>query len=71
MRPNVRRRRPPRDLWIRALADPSLRDLPYKVETNEHGQLVLTPHKPRHSLQQGRIAALLRECAAAAAVAAV
>jgi hypothetical protein len=66
MHPNVRRQRPPRDLWTRALRDPSLRDLPYKVETNEHGQLVLTPHKPRDSLQQGRIAALLRERAAAA-----
>jgi Uma2 family endonuclease len=54
------------ELWRRALVDPSLRDLPYKVETNEHGQLVLTPHKPRHSLQQGRIAALVRELAPAA-----
>lgn len=55
--------RPPTDLWNRALTDPTLRDLPFKIETNEHGQLVLSPHKPRHSLQQSRIATLLRELA--------
>lgn len=46
--------------WSRALADPQLRDLAYKIETNEHGQLVLSPHKPRHSFQQGKVADLLR-----------
>lgn len=66
MTSNAVRSRVPMELWRRALTDPSLRDLPYKVETNEHGQLVLSPHKPRHSLQQGRIAALLRELAPAA-----
>lgn len=54
---------PSRDLWRRALQDPSLRELPFKVETNEHGQLVLSPHKPKHSLQQSRIATRLRELA--------
>jgi len=29
--------------WAEALKDPSLNDLPYKVELNGHGQLVLTP----------------------------
>ncbi len=48
-------------LWRRVLRDPYLRDLPYKVETNQHGQIVLSPHKPRHSLQQGRIIDLLRD----------
>lgn len=49
------------DAWSRALSDPQLRDLSYKIETNEHGQLVLTPHKTRHSLQQGDIADRLRD----------
>lgn len=51
----------PPDLWSRALQDPQLRDLPFKVETNEHGQLVLSPHKPRHSFRQSRIVRLLLE----------
>ncbi|MEX0821853.1 MAG: Uma2 family endonuclease [Rhodothermales bacterium] len=45
--------------WSRALRDPSLRDLPYKIETNEYGQLVMSPQKPGHGLMQGRIGALL------------
>ncbi len=49
------------ELWSRALRDPRLRDLPYKVETNENGQLVLSPHKPRHSIRQTRIVRLLLE----------
>lgn len=46
-------------LWHRALHDPQLQDLPFKIETNEYGQLVLSPHKPRHSLLQSRILAQL------------
>lgn len=42
--------------WEQVLADPSLQNLPYKVETNQHGQVVLSPHKPRHSLHQGELA---------------
>jgi Uma2 family endonuclease len=52
-----------RDAWSRALSDPQLQDLSYKIETNEHGQLVLTPHKLRHSLHQTRIATMLRDLA--------
>jgi len=47
--------------WSRALRDPSLRDLPYKVETNEYGQLVMTPTRPAHSHAQAEIAGFLRE----------
>lgn len=49
------------EMWSRALTDPELRDLPFKVETNEYGQLVLSPHKVRHSLQQGTLVRLLLE----------
>ena len=47
--------------WHRVLNDPQLRELPYKVETNEHGQIVLSPHKPQHGLRQSRIIDLLRD----------
>ena len=45
--------------WQRVLDDPAFRDLPYKVETTETGQIILSPHKLQHSLQQGRIMRLL------------
>lgn len=48
-------------LWGRVLRDPHLQNLPYKVETNQHGQIVLSPHKPRHSFAQTRISDLLRD----------
>ena len=49
--------------WSRALRDPSLRDLPYKIETNEYGQLVMSPQKPMHGHAQSRITELLAELA--------
>lgn len=45
--------------WAEIVADPALRDLPYKVETNTRGQLILSPHSNRHSLQQRAILRLL------------
>ncbi|PSQ97425.1 MAG: Uma2 family endonuclease [Bacteroidetes bacterium SW_9_63_38] len=48
-------------LWHRVLNDPELQNLPYKIETNEHGQLVLSPHKPQHGYFQMRIGELLRD----------
>ncbi len=47
--------------WSRVLDDPHLRELPYKIETNEHGQIVLSPHKPQHGIRQSRISDLLRD----------
>jgi Uma2 family endonuclease len=47
--------------WQDLVEDPSLQDLPYKIETNEHGQLVLTPHTNRHSRLQEALQNLLRE----------
>ena len=47
--------------WSRALRDPQLRDLPYKVETNEFGQLVLSPHKLQHSRRKMQLGDLLRD----------
>jgi Uma2 family endonuclease len=45
--------------WHRALHDPQLRDLPFKIETNPHGQLILSPHTPFHSRVQSRLLRLL------------
>jgi Uma2 family endonuclease len=45
--------------WDEIVRDPALRDLPYKVETNEQGQLVLSPHKTYHSRQQKALLTLL------------
>ncbi len=47
--------------WQRVLEDPAFRDLPYKVETTETGQIILSPHKPRHSHAQTRITDLMRD----------
>lgn len=38
--------------WHDLVADPLLQDLPYKIETNHRGQLVLSPQTNRHSVQQ-------------------
>jgi Uma2 family endonuclease len=45
--------------WDEIVRDPSLRDLPYKVETNRRGQIVLSPHRNRHSFLQEHVQALL------------
>lgn len=47
--------------WQDLIEDPSLQDLPYKIETNERGQLVLSPHTNRHSRLQEAIQNLLRK----------
>jgi Uma2 family endonuclease len=41
--------------WNEITDDPLLRRLPYKVETNHRGQIVLSPHKNRHTFQQKAI----------------
>lgn len=46
--------------WEEIVRDPSLRDLPYKVETNNRGQIVLSPHKAYHADLQEDIQDLLR-----------
>ena len=43
------------ELWRHILEDPQLQDLPFKIETNEHGQIVLSPHKRIHSIRQTQI----------------
>jgi len=38
------------------LADPTLRDLPYEVETHRGGPLIMRPAKHVHGVHQGRCA---------------
>lgn len=47
--------------WREALSHPQLQDLPFKIETNAYGQLVLTARKVYHSNLQGRVIILLSE----------
>ena len=45
--------------WSDVLADPSLQDLPYKIELNQYGAIVMTPASNRHAILQGKIIKLL------------
>jgi len=47
--------------WSQVMEDPSLRDLPYKIELNEHGSIVMTPASNRHGRLQFRLAKRLSE----------
>ena len=47
--------------WNEVLADASLRDLPYQVETNRGGQIIMSPAKNIHAFYQGRVAQLLQQ----------
>ena len=48
--------------WREVLDDRSLRDLPYKVETNRGGQLIMSPAKNVHGFFQTRVAEILKRC---------
>lgn len=41
--------------WADVVDDPSLRDLPYKIELDQHGQIIMNPHWPLHSEIQARL----------------
>src|SRR5688572_13009767 len=48
--------------WDEVLADPELRKVPGRVETDRHGRIIMSPPPaPRHSRLQGRIVSLLQE----------
>ena len=46
--------------WQEVCEHPSLKDLPFKIELNEYGQVVMSPVKVYHSAFQGEIEHLLR-----------
>lgn len=45
--------------WQDVCEHPSLRDLPFKIETDAHGDLIMSPANIRHGFLQGRLGALL------------
>lgn len=47
--------------WAEVVAHPSLKDLPFKIETNEYGQIVMNPVKLNHSFYQSKISNLLSD----------
>jgi len=47
--------------WGEIASDPTLDGLPYKVETNARGQIILSPHTNRHSDLQAALFRLLQQ----------
>ncbi len=48
-------------VWDKLVADPELAKLPYRVETDEHGQMIMSPPPaPSHGNKQSAISYLLR-----------
>ncbi len=45
--------------WQEVCANPNLKNLPFKIELNEYGHIVMSPMKVLHSLLQGEIQRLL------------
>lgn len=45
--------------WSEVVAHPSLRDLPFKIELNEYGAIVMTPFKIKHSVHAGELTCLM------------
>ena len=45
--------------WAQLVNDPSLHDLPYKIELNREGTIEMSPANNRHGMRQGEIAMLL------------
>ena len=45
--------------WQEICEHPDLQNLPFKIEMNERGQILMSPVKVYHSAFQGKIAALL------------
>ena len=46
--------------WSEVLNDPRLKNLPYKIELNEYGQIVMSPASNKHGFLQVEIAFFLR-----------
>lgn len=45
--------------WSDVINDPSLRNLPYKIELDARGRIVMSPASNRHAIQQGKLVGLL------------
>lgn len=47
--------------WSEVVDHPSLRDLPFKIELDENGKVIMTPVKIKHSFYQSEISSLLNK----------
>lgn len=47
--------------WQEVCEHPSLKNLPFKIELNEYGQVLMSPQKVYHSIFQGEIESRLRK----------
>lgn len=47
--------------WQEVCANPALQNLPYKMELNRQGQIIMSPASVRHVIFQARIIALLNK----------
>lgn len=47
--------------WSDVINDTSLRNLPYKIELDEHGRIVMSPASNRHGIQQGKLVRMLAQ----------
>jgi Uma2 family endonuclease len=45
--------------WIEICQDPTLRDLPYKIQTDKWGNILMSPATNEHGIFQAKIIALL------------
>jgi Uma2 family endonuclease len=50
--------------WNEIVTEPSLQNLPFKIETNEWDQIVMSPANNKHSRFQGKILILLSKLVA-------
>ncbi|MBW4664499.1 MAG: Uma2 family endonuclease [Chroococcus sp. CMT-3BRIN-NPC107] len=46
--------------WQEVCADKALQDIPYKIELNRWGQIVMSPAKNKHSIYQGLIQTIIQ-----------
>lgn len=46
--------------WIEVINHPNLQNLPFKIELNERGEVVMNPFKVKRSIYQGQIAFFMR-----------
>lgn len=59
--PDAAARTPAGLSWDEICRDPRFRDLPYKIETNARGQIVMSPTTLYHGALQAEIGGLLRD----------
>ena len=54
--------------WAEICSDPALKDLPYKVQTDKWGHIVMSPATNEHGMYQAKIVSLLSRLLAAGTI---